>query len=116
MLDIGLFELLIVGIVTLLVVGPQRMPHVVRTIVGWVQRIKQFVSTVQRDIEQDIKAEEIKQSLEQIKLTRANHLKNAVNTQNALNPLSETMQKTQETLDTIKQNTNNIHKKSTTSS
>jgi sec-independent protein translocase protein TatB len=58
--DVGFFELLLVGLVALLVFGPERLPSVARTAGHWLGRARRFLSTVKADIEQEIKAEELK--------------------------------------------------------
>ncbi|KAA0019918.1 twin-arginine translocase subunit TatB [Salinicola corii] len=63
MFDIGFFELLLIGIVGLLVLGPERLPRAARTAGLWVGRIKRSVSTMQREITSQLEAEELRQKL-----------------------------------------------------
>ncbi|GHB20310.1 Sec-independent protein translocase protein TatB [Salinicola rhizosphaerae] len=63
MFDIGFFELLLIGIVGLLVLGPERLPKAARTAGLWVGRIKRTVSTMQREITSQLEAEELRQKL-----------------------------------------------------
>lgn len=63
MFDIGFFELLLIGIVGLLVLGPERLPKAARTAGLWVGRIKRSVSTMQREITSQLEAEELRQKL-----------------------------------------------------
>jgi len=63
MFDVGFFELLIIGVVALLVVGPERLPVLARKAGMWVGRGRRFVSSVKRDIDQEIQAEEYKRLL-----------------------------------------------------
>jgi sec-independent protein translocase protein TatB len=64
MFDIGFWELAIIGVVTLLVVGPERMPALARTAGKWFGRLSRFVSTVKADIDRELKAEEMKRAME----------------------------------------------------
>lgn len=64
MFDVGFFELLLIGVVALLVIGPERLPKVARTAGIWVGRARRFVSSVKQDIEKEIRAEELKKTLE----------------------------------------------------
>lgn len=64
MFDFGFWELVVVGLVALLVVGPERLPRLAREVGRWVGRIKQFVTSVRSDIEQEIKADELRRMLE----------------------------------------------------
>lgn len=59
MFDIGFWELSIIGVVALLVIGPERLPSVARTAGLWFGRMRRFVSTVKADIDQQIKAENL---------------------------------------------------------
>lgn len=63
MFDIGFFELAVIGVVALLVIGPERLPQVARTTGLWVGRIRRFVSNVKADIDREIKADELKRIL-----------------------------------------------------
>jgi sec-independent protein translocase protein TatB len=63
MFDIGFFELLLIGIVGLLVLGPERLPKAARTAGLWVGRIKRSVATMQREITSQLEAEELRQKL-----------------------------------------------------
>ena len=58
MFDVGFLELLVVGVVALLVIGPERLPKLARTAGMWVGRGRRFVSSVKADIEQELKTEE----------------------------------------------------------
>ena len=59
MFDIGFWELSIIGVVALLVIGPERLPSVARTAGLWFGRMRRFVSTVKADIDQQIKTENL---------------------------------------------------------
>jgi sec-independent protein translocase protein TatB len=73
MFDIGFSELLLIGVIALLVIGPERLPKVARTAGMWVGRARRFVNSVRRDIEQEINAEEIKKNLEAHKASNPVH-------------------------------------------
>ena len=63
MFDIGFWELTVVGVVALLVIGPERLPRVARTAGMWVGRGRRFVSSVKADIDRELAAEELKKTL-----------------------------------------------------
>ena len=63
MFDIGFWELALIGVVALLVVGPERLPALARTAGVWVGRARRFIGSVKDDIEREIRAEELKQVL-----------------------------------------------------
>ncbi len=67
MFDIGFWELAMIGLVALLVIGPERLPGVARTVGVWVGRGRRLVSQVKADVAREMKAEELKRVLEQQK-------------------------------------------------
>jgi len=65
MFDIGFWELGIIAVVALLVIGPEQLPGVARSMGKWIGTAKRFVSKVQDDINTEInKADELKDLLE----------------------------------------------------
>jgi sec-independent protein translocase protein TatB len=67
MFDVGFWELALIAVVALLVVGPERLPALARTVGLWVGRLRRYVSTVKDDIEREIRADELKEMLEKSK-------------------------------------------------
>ena len=66
MFDIGFWELGLIGVVALLVIGPERLPGVARSAGMWIGRARRFVSSVQADINREIsKTEELKRLMEE---------------------------------------------------
>ncbi|GHC24253.1 Sec-independent protein translocase protein TatB [Aidingimonas halophila] len=65
MFDIGFLELLLLGVVGLLVLGPERLPKAARTLGLWIGKIKRTVSGMQREISAQLEAEELRQKLDQ---------------------------------------------------
>ena len=63
MFDIGFPELLLIGVVTLLVIGPDQLPSTMRTVALWIGRFRRGFADIRRDIEQGIGADEIRQQL-----------------------------------------------------
>ena len=63
MFDFGLWEIAIIGIITLIVVGPEKMPALARKAGLYVGKFKKFVSKIQNDINNEIKSEELKEQL-----------------------------------------------------
>ena len=60
MFDIGFSELIVIGIVTLVVVGPERMPRVARTAGLLLGRVQRYVNGVKADISREIQLDELK--------------------------------------------------------
>ncbi len=65
MFDIGFWELTVIAVVALLVIGPERLPKVARTAGLWVGRMRGFVMTVKADIDKELRAEELKRIMDE---------------------------------------------------
>ncbi len=63
MFDSGFLELLIVGIIALLVVGPERLPEVAAKVGKFIGKMKAFVATTREDIEKEIRSDELQNML-----------------------------------------------------
>ena len=61
MFDIGFSELLMVGLVSLLVIGPERLPKVARLAGFWIGKTRAMVESVKAEIKHELQAEEIRQ-------------------------------------------------------
>jgi len=64
MFDIGFWELSLVMIIALLVVGPDRLPGLMRTLGVWVGRARRTLQSVQEEVRRELAAEELKRTLE----------------------------------------------------
>ena len=60
MFDIGFSELLVIAIVALIVIGPQRLPTVARTLGHLFGRMQRYVNDVKADISREMEMEELK--------------------------------------------------------
>ncbi|KAF7599838.1 MAG: twin-arginine translocase subunit TatB [Candidatus Dactylopiibacterium carminicum] len=60
MFDIGFSEILVIGIVALVVFGPEELPRVARTAGHWLGKLRRYVSAVKADIDREIEAAELK--------------------------------------------------------
>ena len=67
MFDIGFTELLMIGVVALIVVGPERLPKVARTAGHLYGRMQRYVSDVKSDISREIEIDELKRAGQQFK-------------------------------------------------
>ena len=59
MFDVGFSELVVIGIVALVVIGPERLPRVARTAGHLFGRLQRYVSQVKADINREIEAAEL---------------------------------------------------------
>jgi sec-independent protein translocase protein TatB len=60
MFDIGFSELLVIGIVALIVIGPERLPRVARTLGHLAGRLQRYVSDVKSDISREMELEDLR--------------------------------------------------------
>lgn len=60
MFDIGFSELIVIGIVALVVIGPERLPKVARTAGHLLGRMQRYVSDVKADISREMQLDELK--------------------------------------------------------
>src|SRR5687768_10404928 len=60
MFDIGFSELLVIGVVALIVIGPEKLPRVARTLGALAGRLQRYVSDVKADINREIELEDLK--------------------------------------------------------
>ena len=63
MFDFGFWEIAIIGVITLIVVGPERMPALARKAGLFVGKLNKFLSKVKKDIKEELKTEQIKEQL-----------------------------------------------------
>lgn len=64
MFDIGFSELLIIAVVALIVLGPERLPKAARFAGLWVRRARAQWHSVKDELERDLAAEELKRNLQ----------------------------------------------------
>ena len=65
MFDVGFSELMVIGIVALLVLGPERLPKVARTTGHLLGRLQRYVSDVKSDISREMQLDELKRLQEE---------------------------------------------------
>lgn len=72
MFDIGFWELMVVAVIALLVVGPDKLPGLVRTTGLWVGRIRRFAASVKDEIDEEVaRSDELKRLMdEQIEIRK----------------------------------------------
>jgi len=63
MFDIGFPELIMISIVALLVIGPEKLPETIRTISLWVGRLQRSFRNIRQEIEAEIGADDIRAQL-----------------------------------------------------
>ncbi len=65
--DVGFSELFLLAVLGLLILGPERLPAVARTLGGWVRRGRKLASEFQRELEREVDLKDIKQLRDDVK-------------------------------------------------
>lgn len=65
MFDVGFSEILVLAVVALVVLGPEKLPHAARMAGAWVARIRRTVIQVQAEIESEVAASEMRERIKQ---------------------------------------------------
>jgi sec-independent protein translocase protein TatB len=66
MFDIGFSELLVIGVVALIVIGPERLPRVARTLGHLMGRMQRYVADVKADIHREVELDELRKMRETV--------------------------------------------------
>src|SRR5436853_954900 len=69
MFDIGFSELLVIGIVALVVIGPEKLPRVARTLGHLAGRLQRYVTDVKADINREMELEDLRKMRDSIQQT-----------------------------------------------
>lgn len=72
MFDIGFSELLVIGLVALIVIGPERLPRVARTIGHLVGRLQRYVADVKSDIHREMELDELSKMRDSVQAAATN--------------------------------------------
>lgn len=65
MFDIGFWEICMVGLISLLVIGPERLPKAARLAGFWVGKSQRIIASVKQEISQELKDEELRQLIKE---------------------------------------------------
>jgi sec-independent protein translocase protein TatB len=80
--DIGFLELMVVGVLGLLVLGPERLPVAARTLGLFIGKIRRTMSNFQDDLERKVRTDELKEKLKDPYATFVDEEKNAATEEN----------------------------------
>jgi sec-independent protein translocase protein TatB len=64
MFDVGFWEILLVLVIALIVVGPERLPKLARTAGLWIGKARSIVASVRAEVERELRVEELKHSIQ----------------------------------------------------
>ncbi|OAN19156.1 sec-independent translocase [Photobacterium jeanii] len=63
MFDIGFWELILISVVGLVVLGPERLPVAIRSVSRWVGAARNMASSVKDELSQELKLQELQENL-----------------------------------------------------
>ena len=72
MFDIGFSELLVIGVVALVVIGPEKLPRMARTVGHLAGRLQRYVADVKADINREIEVEELRKMRDSMQQAASN--------------------------------------------
>lgn len=74
MFDIGFWELVVIGIVALVVLGPERLPVAIRTASHWIRLIRSTANSVKSELEQELRLQELHNDLKKAEQLQMSNL------------------------------------------
>ena len=104
MFGIGLSELVLLAVVALVVLGPEKLPHATRMAGAWLGRIRRTMMDLQRDIEREISVHEIRSHVtDEVDRFQSSHAAISTDVKTVANTLRQTvnLENTEPTLDTL---------------
>lgn len=84
MFDVSLTELMVIGVVALIVIGPERLPKVARTVGHLLGRAQRYVNDVKSDIQREIELDELRKFKSEMETTAQDVQQSLNDTHNAL--------------------------------
>lgn len=63
MFDIGFWELILISIMGLVVLGPERLPVAIRTVRGWIRTVRKFSEGVKTELSEELRIQELHSNL-----------------------------------------------------
>ncbi len=63
MFDIGFWELTVIAVIGLVVLGPERLPVAIRTIRGWIGGVRKFSDSVKTELTEELRIQELHANL-----------------------------------------------------
>lgn len=77
MFDVAFSELLVIAVVALLVIGPERLPKLARTLGALTGRVQKYVAQVKEEVNREVRFQELQQLQQEIQ-AKASHVEAAV--------------------------------------
>ncbi|SGY98805.1 Sec-independent translocase [Moritella viscosa] len=74
MFDIGFWEIVVISVLGLLVLGPERLPVAIRTVSTWVKTIKGAANSVKEELSHELKIQEMHDNLKKAEQQGMNNI------------------------------------------
>ncbi|EIJ42049.1 twin arginine-targeting protein translocase TatB [Beggiatoa alba B18LD] len=102
MFEIGFWELVLIGVIALLVIGPDKLPSAARTAGLWIGKMRRFVTSIKDEVDRELRLQELQQQLKEVEKNNLQPLvdetrKTALDVQNTLNQVATDTQPTNNT-------------------
>lgn len=63
MFDIGFWEIVVISVIGLIVLGPERLPTAIRSVIAWINTAKNIANSVKTEISQELKLQEMNENM-----------------------------------------------------
>lgn len=107
MFDISFGQLLLVLIIGLVVLGPERLPIAVKTVASWIKVLRRMSATVQLELNKELKLQELQDSLKRAEQSGLNTLTPEI--QESIDELKRVTETLQKEIDSVSQIDTTIH-------
>ncbi len=67
MFDVGFTEVLLIGLIALLVFGPERLPKVAKEAALWIRKARAMAASVKQEVDRELQLQELKETLDRQK-------------------------------------------------
>jgi len=74
MFDIGFWEIVLISVIGLIVLGPERLPIAIRSVMRWINSAKSIANTAKAEISQELKLHEMNQEINKVSKTKVSDL------------------------------------------
>ncbi|GLX78450.1 sec-independent protein translocase protein TatB [Thalassotalea insulae] len=74
MFDIGFWELLLISVIGLVVLGPERLPVAIRTVRAWISGVKNFSNSVKTELTEELRIQELHANLKKAEQSNLENL------------------------------------------
>lgn len=74
MFDIGFWELLVISVIMLVVLGPERLPVAIRTIQSWLSGVKNFSQSIKKELSEELRIQELHTNLKKAERSNLENL------------------------------------------